>query len=118
LQGFLNYTYQDAHDFNQAGVDSQAANLPQNMFNYGLTYNVDKFQAALLGHILGDVPTSSKKYPKLDSYHLVDLHFNYRAAENINYFLHINNKGSNHSLNTMVRPLKVQVKCISRYYKF
>jgi len=91
LQGFVNYTYQDAHDFSQTGVDTLSVNLPQGMFNYGLTYTVDKFQTSVLGHALGKVQTDSTTYPQLASYHLVDLNFNYQASGNTNYYLRVNN---------------------------
>lgn len=91
LQGFVNYTYQNAHDYSQAGVDTRAVGLPQTMFNYGFTYTVDKLQAVVLGHFLGDVRTNNTTYPNLNNYHLVDLNFNYHESKNIDYFLHINN---------------------------
>ncbi|WP_371381347.1 TonB-dependent receptor [Sporomusa aerivorans] len=91
LKGFVSYTYLDARDTSAAGVETIATGLPENMFNYGLTYTVDKFQASLLGHVVGRVLTNSTTYPRLDSYHTVDLNFNYRENKNTEYFLHINN---------------------------
>jgi outer membrane receptor protein involved in Fe transport len=91
LKGFVNYTYLDSTDTNAAGVESISTDLPNNLFNYGLTYSVDKFQASLLGHFVGRVLTISTTYPRLDNYHTVDLNFNYRENKNTEYFLHINN---------------------------
>ncbi|WP_110953988.1 TonB-dependent receptor [Anaerosinus massiliensis] len=91
LKGFVNYTYLSAKDTDEMGQRSDASGLPDHMFNYGLTYTVDKFQTTLVGHFLGDVPTSDKTYQKLDSYHTVDLNFNYRQNETMDYFLQINN---------------------------
>ncbi|MCM0757810.1 TonB-dependent receptor [Sporomusa sphaeroides DSM 2875] len=98
LKGFVNYTYLKAEDTN-AGVTTDAANLPDSMFNYGATYTVDKFQAALIGHYLGNVKNTDVNevnnygniYKKLDSYHTVDLNFNYQENDNLSYYLHINN---------------------------
>lgn len=98
LRGFINYTYLKAEDTN-AGVTTDAANLPDSMFNYGATYAVDKFQATLIGHYLGNIKNTGVSspnsygniYKKLDSYHTVDLNFNYRENDNLSYYLHINN---------------------------
>lgn len=91
LKGFVNYTYLNSKDTNAAGIESDSTDLPDNLFNYGLTYTVDKFQASLLGHFIGRVLTTSTTYPRLDNYHTVDLNFNYRENKNTEYFLHINN---------------------------
>ncbi|WP_371365393.1 Vitamin B12 transporter BtuB [Sporomusa rhizae] len=91
LKGFVNYTYLDAKDTNEAGVKSRAANLPENMFNYGLTYTVDKFRASVFGHYLGNVLTTDNTYKKLDSYHTVDLNLSYHENKNVEYYLHVNN---------------------------
>lgn len=90
LKGFVNYTYLDSQDTN-GGVESRSKGLPDNMVNYGLTYTVDQFQASVLGHYLGNILTGQDSYKQLDSYHTVDLNFNYRQNDNIGYFLHINN---------------------------
>ncbi|CVK17957.1 TonB-dependent receptor [Sporomusa sphaeroides] len=98
LKGFVNYTYLKAEDTN-AGVTTDAANLPDSMFNYGATYTVDKLQATLIGHYFGNVSNTDVStpnnygniYKKLDSYHTVDLNFNYQENDNLSYYLHINN---------------------------
>ncbi len=98
LRGFINYTYLKAED-TTAGVTTDAANLPDSMFNYGATYTVDKFQATLTGHYLGNIKNTNVTtannygniYKKLDSYHTVDLNFNYQETEDLSYYLHINN---------------------------
>jgi len=98
LKGFINYTHLKAEDTN-AGVTTDAANLPDSMFNYGATYSVDKFQATLIGHYLGKVKNTNVStansygniYNKLDSYHTIDLNFNYQENDSISYCLHINN---------------------------
>lgn len=91
LKGFVNYTYLDAKDTNEAGVKTRAADLPENMFNYGLTYTVDKFQASVSGHYFGNVLTTNDTYKKLDSYHTLDLNLSYHENKNVEYYLHVNN---------------------------
>ncbi|WP_176215579.1 TonB-dependent receptor [Sporomusa malonica] len=91
LKGFVNYTYLDAKDTNEAGVKTRAIDLPDNMVNYGLTYTVDKFQTSVLGHYFGNILTSNNTYKQLDNYHTVDLNFDYQENKNIGYFLHVNN---------------------------
>jgi outer membrane receptor protein involved in Fe transport len=91
LQGFVNYTYLDAKDTDATGKETKALNLPESMFNYGLTYSVDKFQATVLGHALDKMTTDNKTYTKLAGYHTLDLDLKYQENENIGYFLRINN---------------------------
>ncbi|MBP2663459.1 MAG: btuB 9 [Firmicutes bacterium] len=91
LKGFVNYTYLDAKDTDEDGVETRAVNLPDSVFNYGLTYTVDKFQATVLGQILGNVKTDDDTYTKLDSYHTLDLDLKYRENKNLEYYLRINN---------------------------
>ena len=90
LKGFVNYTYLDSRD-TKAGVETESTGLPDFMFNYGLTYTVDKFQASILGHALGNILTGNATYKELDNYHTVDLNFNYHENRNLEYFLHVNN---------------------------
>lgn len=91
LSGFVNYTYLKAEDTNANGSVTRATGLPISEYNYGLTYSVDKLQASILGHVLSDVLTTDTKNPRLDSYHLVDLNFNYHVNENTDYYLRVNN---------------------------
>ncbi len=91
LSGFVNYTHLKAMDTNADGSVTRATKLPISEFNYGLTYSVDKLQASILGHVLSDVLTNETINPRLDSYHLVDLSFNYRVNENTDYYLRVNN---------------------------
>ncbi|WP_021168014.1 Colicin I receptor precursor [Sporomusa ovata DSM 2662] len=91
LKGFVNYTYLDSKDTDTKGVETRSTDLPHNTVNYGLTYTVDKFQASVLGHYLGNILTPDETYKKLDSYHTVDLNFNYQQNKNIEYYLHVNN---------------------------
>lgn len=91
LKGFVNYTYLDANDTDGKGKETKAVNLPDSVFNYGLTYTVDKFQATVLGHALGNVETTDKTYKKLASYHTMDLELKYNQNENTDYFLRVNN---------------------------
>jgi len=90
LKGFANYTYLDSKD-TELGVETRSTDLPENMFNYGLTYTVDKFQASVVGHYIGNVLTTSDTYKQLDNYHTVDLNFNYQQNKNIGYYLRVNN---------------------------
>lgn len=91
LKGFVNYTYLDSKDTDAFGAETRSTNLPDNMVNWGLTYTVNKFQASILGQYLGNILTTDKTYKKLDSYHTVDLNFNYQENKNLGYFLHVNN---------------------------
>ncbi|QDR79871.1 TonB-dependent receptor [Sporomusa termitida] len=91
VKGFLNYTYLDAKDTNEAGVKTKAVNLPSSLFNYGLTYTVDKFQATVLGQAFGKSDTDHKTYKKLAGYHTLDVELKYRENDNLGYFLRVNN---------------------------
>ncbi|MBP2626828.1 MAG: btuB 9 [Firmicutes bacterium] len=91
LQGFVNYTYLDAKDTSAAGVETKAVNLPDSIFNYGLTYTVDKFQTTVVGHALSKIKTDDSTYKQLAGYHTLDLDFKYNQNEKLSYYLRINN---------------------------
>ena len=91
LKGFVNYTYLDSKDTDKNGVKTRSTNLPEYTFNYGFTYAVDKFEGTVLGQVIGNSLTSSTTYPKLESYHTVDLDLKYHESKNLDYYLHIYN---------------------------
>ncbi|WP_315453106.1 TonB-dependent receptor [uncultured Selenomonas sp.] len=94
LSAFANYTWMSAEDKSN-GKTTDAAGIPHQMINLGLTYREGKWRSTLLGRgVMGwynGVDGKGKLYPNSSGYFTADLDLRYEPQTDLGVFLRINN---------------------------
>ena len=89
LSAFANYTWMSAEDKSN-GKTTDAAGIPHQMMNLGLTYREGKWRSTLLGRAVSGW-TNGEKYPNSSGYFTADLDLRYEPQTDLGVFLRINN---------------------------
>lgn len=89
LSGFANYTWMSAEDKSN-GKTTDAAGIPHQMMNLGLTYREGKWRSTLLGRAVSGW-TNGEKNPNSAGYITADIDLRYEPQTDLAVFLRINN---------------------------
>ena len=91
LKGFVNYTWLQAVDENGSGK-TDAAGIPKNTFNYGLTFAENKYEITLEGHAFSQRPVlGDSSYSCVPGYYTMDLQYKWMENKNQTYYIRLNN---------------------------
>ena len=89
LSAFANYTWMSAED-KSGGKTTDAAGIPHQMMNLGLTYREGKWRSTLLGRAVSGW-TNGGKNPNSSGYFTADLDLRYEPQTDCGIFLRVNN---------------------------
>ena len=89
LSAFANYTWMSTEDKSN-GKTTNAAGIPHQMMNLGLTYREGKWRSTLLGRAVSGW-TNGEKHPNSSGYFTADLDLCYEPQTDLGVFLRINN---------------------------
>ena len=89
FSAFANYTWMSAED-TSGGKTTDAAGIPHQMMNLGLTYREGKWRSTLLGRAVSGW-TNGSKNPNSSGYFTADLDLRYEPQTDCGIFLCINN---------------------------
>ena len=89
LSAFANYTWMSAEDKSN-GKTTDAAGIPHQMMNLGLTYREGKWRSTLLGRAMSGW-SNGEKNPNRSGYFTADLDLRYEPQTDLGVFLRVNN---------------------------
>ena len=89
LSAFANYTWMSAEDKSN-GKTTDAAGIPHQMMNLGLTYREGKWRSTLLGRAMSGW-SNGEKNPNSSGYFTADLDLRYEPQTDLGVFLRVNN---------------------------
>ena len=89
LSAFANYTWMSAEDKSN-GKTTDAAGIPHQMMNLGLTYREGTWRSTLLGRAMSGW-SNGEKNPNRSGYFTADLDLRYEPQTDLGVFLRVNN---------------------------